>query len=609
MKKNLRIVSAAAAALLAVAPVAATVVPAASTVSAAVKEDQVKAGAKLTLNADVRAFNPKTSHYNGIAARKGDKVTVSAVTKDKQLAVLSNNKVVKVSELAANSDETPAPAAPTQNGSQSATVKNNGTKIFNYTNNKFEDAKSTLPVGSTLTVSQKVYRQDGKAYYAILNSDGKATGQFVLVSDVTVAPDDKGSENIVPSDNIFNSIFENDPNVAVNISATASQDRNGAQINWYSTLNGQLIYTDAKGASHTALLHGNENTVVYRAKTGERVTDHLVPGRQYVADFKDVTLNLGNAAAGTSVKFVLPRTARFVKGADKTYNNVKTVNVDSNGIADLGEIKAQFYAYDPTDLQEVHFYSEKTGNVVTSGNINLHAVNGKLGLYSLFHAMNQEYVAAQLDGGKHATYASRTDMANFPQDMLPVAVQNDLRDQLKKQNITVDDNGYFTAPASFTLNMNAKSIYNGATATLPVTVTVDNVTPTAANETTKNVTIMHIATIYDKNGKATHEPALRAYNSVSVVSDPVSLKDEKGNDAGKFYKLAGKDQYIKVGNVDGTSRSLKHNSYVYKSTGKRNGKKVLKKGSSVTTYGKSFMIAGHQMYRIGKNQYVKKANF
>ena len=35
MKKNLRIVSAAAAALLAVAPVAATVVPAASTVSAA----------------------------------------------------------------------------------------------------------------------------------------------------------------------------------------------------------------------------------------------------------------------------------------------------------------------------------------------------------------------------------------------------------------------------------------------------------------------------------------------------------------------------------------------------------------------------------------------
>ncbi|MBL1071838.1 SLAP domain-containing protein, partial [Lactobacillus kitasatonis] len=79
---------------------------------------------------------------------------------------------------------------------------------------------------------------------------------------------------------------------------------------------------------------------------------------------------------------------------------------------------------------------------------------------------------------------------------------------------------------------------------------------------------MHISTIYDKNGKATHEPALRAYDTYSVVSTPVNLKDEKGKDAGMFYKLAGKDQYIKVGNVDGTSRSLKHNSYVYKSTGK-----------------------------------------
>ena len=96
---------------------------------------------------------------------------------------------------------------------------------------------------------------------------------------------------------------------------------------------------------------------------------------------------------------------------------------------------------------------------------------------------------------------------------------------------------------------------------------------------------------------------MRAYDTYSVVSEPVTIN------GAKFYKLAGKDQYIKVGNVDGTSRTLKHNSYVYKSTGKRANKKTLKKGSSVTTYGKSFMIAGHQMYRIGKNQYVKKANF
>ncbi len=116
---------------------------------------------------------------------------------------------------------------------------------------------------------------------------------------------------------------------------------------------------------------------------------------------------------------------------------------------------------------------------------------------------------------------------------------NDFRDQLKKQNIDVDANGYFTAPASFNLTLNAKSNDNGATASLPVTVTVDNVTPTAAQETTKTVTIMHIASIYDKNGVATHEPALRAYDTYSVVAEPVTINNAK------FYKLAGKDQYIK----------------------------------------------------------------
>ena len=561
MKKNLRIVSAAAAALLAVAPVAATAIATpATTVSAATDTSLIDAGHqglfanKITLAKNADLGNNSVSQF--IQGQLG-------------------NSVVKADNTKAAAD------------GKSATFNIKG------------EAGKDVPAALVKAGYNAKFNAQG---YVTAGSDTTTPAIFTVNAEAA-KPADTSSENIVPgNDHIFNSVFEKDPNTAVNISATASQIGTGAQINWYSTLNGQIVYTDAKGTSHTALLHGDNNTIVtYVNKDGKTVkADHLEPNVLYTANFNKVTINLGNAAAGSKVKFVLPRTAAF-KDSDKGYYNVKTVTVDSNGIADLGTVYARFYAYDPTDLQEVHFYSEKTGNQVTSGNITLHAVNGKLSLYSFFHAMNMEYKAAQLDGGQSATYSSR--------GMLPVAVQNDLRDQLKKQNITVDDNGYFTAPASFTVNMNAKSIYNGATASLPVTVTVDNVTPTAAQETTKTVTIMHISTIYDKNGKATHEPALRAYNSVSVVSDPVSLKDEKGNDAGKFYKLAGKDQYIKVGNVDGTSRSLKHNSYVYKSTGKRNGKKVLKKGSSVTTYGKSFMIAGHQMYRIGKNQYVKKANF
>ena len=132
-----------------------------------------------------------------------------------------------------------------------------------------------------------------------------------------------------------------------------------------------------------------------------------------------------------------------------------------------------------------------------------------------------------------------------------------------------------------------------------------------ATEVTTTKTIWHVAKIYDKDGKATSEAKLHAYNTVSVVSTPVTIS------GAKYYKLAGKDQYVKAGNIDGTSRTLSHNAYVYKNTGKakttKSGKKtkkvVLKKGSQVTTYGSAFTVNGHKMFRIGKNQYVKVANF
>lgn len=53
---------------------------------------------------------------------------------------------------------------------------------------------------------------------------------------------------------------------------------------------------------------------------------------------------------------------------------------------------------------------------------------------------------------------------------------------------------------------------------------------------------------------------------------------------------------------------LTHNAYVYKSNGSRAGKNVLKKGKTVNVLGQK-KIHGKRYYRIGKNQYVKVANF
>ena len=521
MKKNLRIVSVAAAALLAVAPVAATVVPATSTVSAAVKN--VVAGDVVTVDANL----------TGKLAANGAKAYVP--------------KGVKATVVKA--DKTNATVRYTANGKSYTVIVPTADLLKNST----KEATSTKPS--------------------------------------TPAVNDNGATSINAG---ASSIFRADANTAVNLTAVAKT--NVAP----STLTGNIVAT-LDGKQVTATLHNSvdsNNVHVYTYRKGERVNANKMTAGHYWAAFENVTVNAGASYAGKTETFTLNKgtfSSITVTTPGATNEGASlSVTADSNGVFHLGPVLVDFYAYNANDLKEVHFYDATTGNVAPSGSVNLHAVNGKLNVSAVYSALAGKYVASQLLNGQGVD------------QLLPL---NDFRDQLKKQNIDVDPNGYFTAPASFNLTFNAKSNDNGATASLPVTVTVDNVTPTAAQETTRTVKIMHIATIYDKNGKATHEPALRAYNTVSVVSDPVSLKDEKGNDAGKFYKLAGKDQYIKVGNVDGTSRSLKHNSYVYKSTGKRRGKTVLKKGSSVTTYGKSFMIAGHQMYRIGENKYVKKANF
>ena len=513
MKKNLRIVSAAAAALLAVAPVAATVVPAASTVSAAVKN--VVAGDVVTVDANL----------TGKLAANGAKAYVP--------------KGVKATVVKA--DKTNATVRYTANGKSYTVIVPTADLLKNST----KEATSTKPA---TTSSDKINAGSSSVFYA-------------------------------------------NTNTVVNISAVA------ATKSAPSAINGNIVYTDAKGQSHTALLHNladGNNTRITDLDGKVQNPKTLKPG-MYVADFNGVYVNLGNEMRNQSVTFTLGGGAVFMDKGAKDNGRTLTVPVDANGVAKLGEVKAPFWAYDSTDLQEVHFYSVKTGNVVPSGSVSLHAVNGQLNVNSVFAALTQEYKASQL------TKSENVDT------FVPV---NDIRAQLEKQNVKVYDNGYFTAPASFTLNMTAKSNNNGATASLPVTVNVDNVTPTAANETTTTKTVMHIATIYDKNGNATSEPVLRAYDSVSVVSTPVELKDAAGKSKGMYYKLAGKDQYVKVGNIDGTSRTLKHNAYVYKSNGKRNKAfKTLKKGSSKTTYGKSFMINGSQMYRVGRNQYVKVANF
>ena len=131
-------------------------------------------------------------------------------------------------------------------------------------------------------------------------------------------------------------------------------------------------------------------------------------------------------------------------------------------------------------------------------------------------------------------------------------------------------------------------------------------TETPAEKTTEKI-LMHASYLYDNKRIKIDKPTVKSYVTVVVAENPVTINGIK------YYKVAGKDEYIKAGNIDGTLRVITHNSYIYNNKGKatRNKgiKRLVKKTRIVRTYGAPINIKGHMMYRIGKNRYIKARNF
>ena len=131
-------------------------------------------------------------------------------------------------------------------------------------------------------------------------------------------------------------------------------------------------------------------------------------------------------------------------------------------------------------------------------------------------------------------------------------------------------------------------------------------TETPAEKTTEKI-LMHASYLYDNKGIKIDKPTVKSYVTAVVAETPVTINGIK------YYKVAGKDEYIKAGNIDGTLRVITHNSYIYNNKGKatRNKgiKRLVKKTRIVRTYGAPINIKGHMVYRIAKNRYIKARNF
>ena len=334
----------------------------------------------------------------------------------------------------------------------------------------------------------------------------------------------------------------------------------------------------------------------------------LKPGQAYYVYVKGASINMTTANAnltkevlGSNGDVTFFKDNKAINTLDvKTNQNGGVYLADSNGnnLGTTFDMMVKVVPTDMTNARSVSFFEKSTGDVVNAGSLDFTVgPNQTLNVNQLIGSFNAKYAAHQLEGNTNSG-ASLTTTAN------------DLKEQLAKQGMNVASNGDFTPNATFSLNFSARSAANGATATMPVTVNVKGgkvVTPATVAQV-GTVKIMHVAYTYElKDGKLTRVTSadtLHAYNIIPYYgTTTVNGK--------KYYRVSGEHEwYINAGNVDGTSRTLNHNSYVYNNKGKRvKSEGTWKKGSKHTTYGAAMNIKGNRMYRVGENRYVKVVNF
>ncbi|MGZ1408001.1 SLAP domain-containing protein [Lactobacillus delbrueckii subsp. bulgaricus] len=126
-------------------------------------------------------------------------------------------------------------------------------------------------------------------------------------------------------------------------------------------------------------------------------------------------------------------------------------------------------------------------------------------------------------------------------------------------------------------------------------------------ETTTTKRLMRNSYSYDASGKKLSTAKLTAGSYLKVYGSAVTI----GN--AKYYKY-GTNKYVKVGNIDGTSRTLTHNAYVYTVKGARNWNEAKRlKGTAVVTYGSRVKLSGKYYYMVGFSGqtalYIKAGNF
>ncbi|MDF4143050.1 SLAP domain-containing protein [Lactobacillus kefiranofaciens] len=580
MKKNLRIVSAAAAALLAVAPVAASgVVAPANTVSAADKAPKNKA--------------PKNIDSVDIGTVSLDRATNTPFTvklNDTQRAILADKAAKAAGVKGAEIDSIVVTSAESQaNGEIKQTL------VFTLKGQS----------GSyTTDVTAKFASQQGTPYfYQTRNNTILNNGDTVSLDTI--------ANGFTPASLLSDIAGEN----GIVGAKTSDASNDGATITTTaSDVESQLIAQGLKRASNGEFdypANGFNLKLTAKSENGNTAS---------------ITVRVNSKVNYNAPAFVVNNKVYYsgnivATDISKVDNNIIVNALDKNGKYSADDVKAAVTAHvqsaysnkNATNVAELEG-NEATKAVINSSKISVDSssVKSEPGIYPVIvTATNPAGLTSELTvkvivmGSEHQApvqyaKADNTKVYNINGNVVSETKTTLNKDQAVKtfDSVTIDGVQYTQINSE---NSNEWVKASDLTATKPAPETVASVSKT----------IMHNAYYYNKEGQRVGTEKATRYDSVTVAPKTTTINGKT------YYQVVenGKavDKYINAGNIDGTKRTLKHNAYVYKTSKKRAKKVVLKKGDTVTTYGASYKFKnGKRYYKIGNNTdktYVKVANF
>ena len=599
MKKNLRIVSAAAAALLAVAPVAAG---ATSTVFA-----DVTAGS----NVDKGNSNvPEEKHITArVVVENADGVRAGQTSSALRAHLESNSGTI-------NSTGTTYKLYTAHNWNEYVTAPDNNKPALNEVNT-LEANTEYVVVANVFTINVKEKTSQYFVNGVAQTSDnlGNLKLQQVASDPFSVGTTARegvpevldANNNVVGSGQVglgqgkYSVTSIADAIKAAYHLTTTGGHLNGASIAWNDYTLRQDIKSALNSTTNNVTLDANGETFA-KPLAPFTVTVHLVASNGNTATFP-VTV-YPDAINRDAALF--PQMTVKINGQKVTYTGTNGNNVAGSidGVYDNVALNSTIDTR--TIAQAFTVTASLADSSVLYPSVDISKVNTKLaGRYPVTvsatnAAGNTTSVTFFITVGESgATYLTvQADIDAVP--VYEITGNNVVTDT----KTTVKNGDQLATFGTVTVNGKSYTRINSAKSTKFVeTKYVDGSLKPAAAVAKK---VMHNAYIYDKDHKRVGTSVLAAYSTVNVYGTTTKLAD-----GSLVYKI-GDNQYVMADNIDGTARVLSHNAYVYKTSKKRADRRVLKKGSTVVTYGSPYTFKnGKAYYRIGgpAKQYVKVANF